>query len=125
MKFALLCILALLGFISGGWMLFDGLRRLLVGDYIRIDGQLGPWRYLLTAISVDPMARGVAVIFVMCGLFRIFATIALLAGAGWGWTAMLISSVAILWYLPVGTATAVITIVLLFLPVWRAAGAHP
>jgi hypothetical protein len=46
----------------------------------------------------------------------------MLAGAAWGWTAMLISSVAILWYLPIGTATAILTIVILFLPWLSRAG---
>src|SRR6266496_3517895 len=69
MKTALYVILAILGFVSGGWMLFDGLRRMLIGDYVRIDGQLGPWRHVVTAVGVDPMARGVAVIFVLVGVF--------------------------------------------------------
>ena len=40
----------------------------------------------------------------------------LLAGASWGWLAMLISSIMILWYLPIGTVTAILTIVILLLP---------
>ena len=124
MKAVLLGILAVLGATSGGWMLFDGLRRLIVGDYVRIHGQLGPWRHLFAAVGVNPTALGVAFLFLVCGVFRLVATVGLLAGASWGWTAMLISSIAILWYLPVGTATAVLTIIILFLP-WlrRAAGA--
>ena len=44
--------------------------------------------------------------FLVCGVLRLLATVALLAGASWGWAAMLISSIVILWYLPIGTATA-------------------
>src|SRR2546423_13780493 len=116
MKIIVLIIIALLGFTSGGWMLFDGGRRLLVGDYIRINGQLGPWRHLFYAISVNPMARGVAAVFVVYGLIRLLATIGLLAGASWGWLAMLVSSFMILWYLPIGTVTAILTIIILLLP---------
>lgn len=116
MRTLLLVMLGLLGASSGGWMLFDGLRRLIAGDYVRINGQLGPWRLIFAALGVDPMAAGVAILFLACGVFRSLATVGLLAGASWGWTAMLISSVAILWYLPVGTATAVLTIIILFLP---------
>ena len=116
MKIIVLIILALLGVTSGGWMLFDGARRLLVGDYVRINGQLGPWRHLFSAIGVNPMARGVAAVFIARGLIRLLATLDLLAGASWGWLAMLISSIMILWYLPIGTVTAILTIVILLLP---------
>src|SRR2546423_13909508 len=116
MKFLVLASLVLLGFTSAGWMLFDGARRLLVGDYIRINGQLGPWRHLFSGIGANPMARGVAAVFIACGLIRLLATLGLLAGASWGWLGMLISSIMILWYLPIGTVTAILTIVILLLP---------
>jgi len=125
MRILLLAILGFLGAVSGGWMLFDGLRRLIAGDFVRIDGQLGPWRHVFDAIGVNPMARGVAIVFLVCGIFRLLATVGLLASAGWGWAAMLISSIAILWYLPIGTAAAVLTITLLFLPPLSRAGATP
>ena len=123
MRTLLLAMLAFLGASSGAWMLFDGLRRLIAGDYVRINGQLGPWRHVFAAVGVDPMAVGVASVFLVCGVFRLVATVGLLAGASWGWTAMLISSVVILWYLPIGTAAAVLTIIILFLPWLTRAGA--
>lgn len=126
MRFLVLTALAILGVTSGGWMLFDGARRLLIGDYIRIDGQLGPWRHLFSAIGVDPMTRGVAVIFIVCGLIRLCSTLGLIAGANWGWSAMLVSSFIILWYLPIGTVTAILTIIILLLPATqRMLGTHP
>ena len=109
-------LLALLGFLPAAWMLFDGGRRLVVGDYVRINGQLGPWIRAVGAVGLEPMSRGVAVVFLACGLARLIATAGYLARAGWGWNAMLATSVAILWYLPIGTVMAVGTIVLLFLP---------
>jgi hypothetical protein len=123
MRLALLIILAVLGFTSGGWMLFDGGRRLIAGDYVRINGQLGPWQHAFAAVGVDPMSAGVAVAFVVIALFRLAATVGVIGGARWGWGAMLASSVAILWYLPIGTANAILTIVILLLPALRAGGA--
>ena len=116
MKVVVLSLLAVLGFTSAGWMLFDGMRRLIVGDYVRVNGQLGPWTRVVSAVGLDPMSTTVAAVFVCCALFRGVATIGLLARAPWGWGAMLASSIAILWYLPVGTAIAVLTIGLLLLP---------
>ena len=116
MKLAITIALAVLGFLPAAWMLFDGGRRLLVGDYVRINGQLGPWTHVVSAVGLDPMSRAVAFMFLACGVARLIATISYLARASWGWHAMLATSVAILWYLPIGTAAAVLTIVLLFVP---------
>ena len=116
MKSAITILLALLGFAPAAWMLVDGARRLLVGDYVRINGQLGPWTHAVSAVGLDPMSRAVAFIFLACGLARLIATIGYLARASWGWHTLLATSIAILWYLPIGTAAAVLTIVLLFVP---------
>jgi hypothetical protein len=85
MKLALTILLAILGFAPALWMLFDGTRRLIVGDYVRINGQLGPWTHAVTAAGLDPMSRVVATIFLGCGFARLFASIGYLAapaGAG-------------------------------------------
>jgi hypothetical protein len=116
MRLALTILLAIPGFVPALWMLFDGTRRLTVGDYVRMNGQLGPWTHAFTAIGLDPMSAGVAALFIVCGLARLVATIAYLIRASWGWHAMLVTSIAILWYLPIGTAAAILTIVLLFVP---------
>ena len=116
MRIVVVSLLAVLGFTPAGWMLFDGARRLIVGDYVRINGQLGPWTRVVSAVGLDPMSTTVAVIFLACALFRGVATAGLLTRASWGWGAMMASSIAMLWYLPVGTAMAVLTIALLLLP---------
>jgi hypothetical protein len=117
MRLALTIALAVLGFLPAAWMLFDGGRRLVVGDYLRINGQLGPWTHAVAAVGLDPMGGVVAMIFLVCGVARLIATVGYLARAGWAWHAMLATSIAILWYLPVGTAAASLTIVLLFVPI--------
>jgi hypothetical protein len=116
MKLAITIALTFLGFLPAAWMLFDGARRLVVGDYVRINGQLGPWTHAISALGLDPMSRAVAFVFLACGLARLIATIGYLARTSWGWHALLATSIAILWYLPIGTAAAVLTIVLLFVP---------
>jgi hypothetical protein len=116
MKTTILVLLAVLGLTSGGWMLFDGVRRMVIGDYVRVNGQIGPWRHLFSAMGINPMGMLVAVLFVACGIVRLGATIGLLSSARWGWHAMLLSSVAILWLLPFGTINAVLTILILLVP---------
>ena len=115
MKPLLLTLLVVLGIAPAGWMLFDGARRLLVGDYVRINGQLGPWTHVVSAVGLEPMGLAVAVLFIACGVARAAATVVLLARSPWAWQAMMASSIAILWYLPIGTASAMLTIVLLLL----------
>ena len=116
MKLAITLAIALLGLLPAAWMLFDTSRRLFIGDYVRIDGQLGPWTHAVAAVGLDPMGRAVAALFLVCGFARLVATIGYVARSSWGWHAMLATSIAILWYLPIGTATAVLTIILLFIP---------
>lgn len=36
MRWVLLGLLVFLGVSSGGWMAFDGFRRIITGDYVRI-----------------------------------------------------------------------------------------
>ena len=116
MKWAAWAILILLGLFSGGWMLFDAVRRLTTGDYVRINGQLGPWTHLFHALRIDPMGISVAWLFVACGAARLLATAGVAVRAPWAWDAMLLSSLACLWYAPMGSMTSVITIALLYVP---------
>lgn len=48
-----------LALIESGWMAFDGMRALLVGDYVTprsgpYAGQLGPWARLVSAVGIEP-----------------------------------------------------------------------
>jgi hypothetical protein len=119
MRVVLIVILVLLGLSSGGWMVADGIRRLVIGDYVRIDGQLGPWKYVVAAVGLDPMGPPVAMLFVACGAGRLIATAAIATRSRWGWSAMFWSSVLILWFLPIGTFSALLTVALLLLPASR------
>jgi hypothetical protein len=53
------------------------------------------------------------VIFVVYGLSWLVIAAAFMLGAKWAWLAMFVTSVATLWYLPVGTLFGLIQVVLL------------
>jgi hypothetical protein len=110
----------LLAAVIGGWLLFDGMRAFLTGSYTTPSsgehaGQLGPWARVVAAIGMDP--NGV----VMRGVHVLLGAVWL--AAGWSefrgqprasrW--LLAAAVLTLWYLPVGTAAAVLVIGLVVL----------
>ena len=55
---------------TAGWMLFDGMRALIIGDYVtpksgEYSGQLGPWSNLVKAIGNEPHSTLMKLIFVV------------------------------------------------------------
>src|SRR5438270_889496 len=87
----------------GGWLMFDGSRALIVGDYITprsgaSAGQLGPWSH------------------VVLGLLWLGAAVCFQRSPSSGWVALLITSICTLWYLPIGTVLSVAELALLLLP---------
>ena len=120
MRQLLWLILLLLGVTGGGWMLFDGIRRLATGDYVRIHGQIGPWQHIFSAIRINPMGTPVAALFVICGAARLIATVGVATQSRWGWEATLLTAIASAWLLPFGTANSLLTVILLFIPTTRA-----
>lgn len=104
--------------INYGFMTFDGIRALTVGDYIRpktgeYAGQLGPWSGLVEKVGIDPESTGMKMIFVVYGLMGLAFAIAFAMNASWSWTAMLVVSIGSLWYLMPGTVLSVVQIGLL------------
>jgi hypothetical protein len=102
-------VVGALAVLTGGWMVFDGLRYLVAGDYTTPggSGDLGPWTHAVSAVGLEPRSVLVASVFVALGA-------AWLAGLGlwlWrpdvGWWPLIGAAALTLWYLPVGTATAV------------------
>jgi len=62
-----------LALITGGWMLFDGLRALVTGDYTMPSsgpyaGQLGPWTYIISAVGLDQRSTFMKLAFPLIGL---------------------------------------------------------
>jgi hypothetical protein len=121
----LLCLPAIA---VGGWMLFDGMRALLVGDFVTpkqgdYAGRLGPWANLVSAVGLQPRSTVVKLIFVGYGLCYLAALAAYLLDVPGSWWALLLTALAGLWYLPVGTvANLVVVALLVFVPALRGAG---
>jgi hypothetical protein len=112
---------AVLALVQGGYMLFDGVRALLVGDYLtprggEYAGRLGPWANLVSAVGLEPRSTGMKLAFVVYGIAWIAVVAAFVAGRPWAWTAMLVLAAASLWYVPAGTAIGLAVIVILLLP---------
>ncbi len=101
-----------------GFMASDGTRALVVGDYVtpqsgQFAGQLGLWAALVSAVGVNPRASGMKAFFALYGLSWLAVAVAYTRGAKWSWGAMMLACVAILWYLPIGTAAGAVMILLL------------
>lgn len=103
--------------INYGFMLFDGLRGLIVGDYVRpkkgkYAGQLGPWSKLVTAVGIDPDSRTMKLIFVSLGAVGLNCATSLLFTHS-AWWPMWMVSLASLWYLTPGTILSCLQIAML------------
>ena len=100
--------------VLGWWLLYDGLRQRLFGDYTRLGGQLGPWADLARAVGLAP--GQLALVFVALGGGLLGASFGVLKRRAWGYyTAVVLAAVALL-YLGWGTPIALASLVLLLLP---------
>ena len=106
-------IAAVLGTVSGGWMIFDGMHAIVRGDYVRMDGQLGPWAAVVEKAGAHPQSMRYP--FVLLGLLWLIASAGLVARRKWCWRLGLGMSVISLFYFFIGTALSLITLVLLSL----------
>lgn len=113
-------ITAILVLLIAGYMLFDGVRALMVGDYItpasgEYEGKLGPWAKLVSPFGIDPRSVFMKSVFVVYALVTFIALGSYLTNQPWGRYALIITALFGLWYLPFGTATNIIVLILLFL----------
>ena len=99
--------------LSGGWMLLDGTRALVTGDYARIDGELGPWAGLVEIVGLDAEGTTMKIVFVTYGVAQVGAAIGYSTRQRWGRPAMIATAVGSLWYLVLGTASGVLQLGLL------------
>ena len=125
MKWAILAI----GLFVGGWLVFDGARALVVGQYVTPKsgphaGQLGPWSGILQRVGIDPRGAGARWLHVVCGALLTVTSIAYWIGAGWAWWGVILGAVLALWYFPFGTLLNVV-LILLVLFSRRGAGGAP
>jgi hypothetical protein len=104
---------AILALVTGGFQVVDGIHVLATGKYIGPPTP-GPWSQIVRAIGLDPFTLGVPFV-VLGGCWLVAAAALLLTSAAAAWWALLAVAVATLWYLPVGTLTALATIAVLLL----------
>lgn len=105
---------------TAGWMLFDGTRALIVGDYVtpksgEYAGQLGSWSNLVKAIGIEPRSTLMKSIFVTHGLIALAVTICFALGLPWTRVAMIIICILGMWFLPIGTVTNLVALILLLI----------
>jgi hypothetical protein len=112
--------------VQGGYMLFDGVRALVVGSYSTPGagehaGQLGPWSRVVRAVGIQPESTGMKLAFVVLGLAWVVLAVGVAVGATRAWVLGLVLAVATLWYLVPGTVLSVLVLVLLLTPPVRRA----
>jgi len=101
---------------EAGYMALDGIRALIVGDYITPPGgQLGPWSTVAAAVGISPRSTLMKGVFAGYGLGWAAIIVAYAARAPWAWPAMLLAAALSLWYLPVGTLFSVLVTGLLLM----------
>lgn len=111
-------VIVILVAFTAGWMLFDGSRALVVGDYVtqkggEYAGQLGPWSNLVKAVGIEPRSTLMKLIFVGYGLATLVVLACFAFGLSWTRTALIIVCILGLWFLPIGTITNLISLILL------------
>ena len=112
-------LLVVLVLLVAGYMLFDGVRALTVGDYVRPSsgeyaGQLGPWAFLVKAVGIDPMSTFMKVTFVVYGAAWLGTLAFYLARAPWAHGALIVAAIGSLLYLPFGTLLGIVQLFLLW-----------
>jgi hypothetical protein len=111
-------IISFLGCLAGGWMIFDGIFALNTGTFVTrktgdYAGQLGIWSKVVSLIGIDPRSTTMMLIFLLFGSAWFSVSVLYAIGIGWSRSALLVTAIAMLWFLPFGTMIAVLQIVLL------------
>lgn len=119
-------VIVALAVLGAGYMVVDGTRALVRGDYFTPTsgehaGELGPWARIVRAVGVEPRSTGMKAFFVFYGAAWLAVTAAFALGAGWSWVAMLALAIGSLWYLIPGTLLSAVIIALLLVPSVREA----
>ena len=113
-------LITLLVLLTSGWMLFDGSRALIVGDFVTQEtgeyaGQLGPWANLIQGFGIEPRATGMKLVFVLYGLLALGTLYCYWAGFSWSGSALMLVCFLGLWYLPFGTIANLIALFLMMM----------
>jgi hypothetical protein len=115
---ALVWVLVALAVFEGGWLLFDGSRALVTGDYVTPEsgeyaGQLGPWAAAVSSVGIEPRSTFMKLVHVTLGAAWLLAAVGLAGRKPWARKAMMTCAVLSLWYLPFGTVFGVVQLLTL------------
>ena len=103
--------------LQGGYMIFDGMHRLITGNYF--GGRVGPWADLALAVGLSPGAM--APLFVILGALWLVGGVALLLRKRWSTRLLIAVSVVSLAYLVFGTILSLIALLIVLMPRKRTA----
>ena len=117
-------IVLLLALLQGGWLIFDGGRALILGNYVTPRsgpraGQLGPWARIVSSAGCDPRGTPIKCLHLFLGIAWLTALLLFGFHPALGWWGFLFCALASLWYLPMGTFSSLIILALLFTPAMR------
>jgi hypothetical protein len=117
-------IVLALALLQGGWLMFDGGRALITGDYVTPTsgpraGQLGPWSRIVSAVGLEPRGTFIKCLHPCLGMAWLIGLVAFAMRPASGWWFFLCCAVATLWYLPIGTFVSLIVLALLLTPQLR------
>ncbi len=104
-------LISVLSFLIGGWLIFDGSRKLVTGLYTG-EGSvgLGPWAGLVGSIGVHP--SDLAFPFVILGAVWVVNGSVLLIEGPWRYERTIATSILTLFYLLPGTLVSLATLAL-------------
>jgi len=97
--------------VQGGYMIFDGMHRLLAGSYF--GGRLGPWAALVSAVGISP--GSMAPVFVVLGALWLVAGVAFFCRARWSTGLLIAVSVVSLAYLVFGTVLSLLALAIVLM----------
>jgi hypothetical protein len=110
-------VAAVLSGVLGGWMIVDGGRAMLVGDYFtprtgRYAGSLGPWAGLVLRLGIDPRSMVMKALFLGFGAAWVLVAAGMVFGTAGILQIAIVLAFATLWYVPIGSAIALLVLVL-------------
>ncbi len=113
-------IIIILSFMMYSYMVVDGSRALMIGDYFRPStgeyaGQLGPWAEVVKSVHIDPESDFMKWTFLLWGAIGLFIMVSLAMNVKDSAKALLVLTIMSLWYMMMGTMTGVLIIVLLII----------
>jgi hypothetical protein len=97
--------------VMGAWMVFDGAHHMITGDYVRMNGKLGPWANLVEAAGGTPDTLWP--FFLALGVAWLATAVSLAGGSRSARKAAILLALLSLLYLIIGTLLALIVLIAL------------